>query len=337
LCGPAEDGIAYAAAREDMKPLRRALLVSLLGLLRVERVHAWGNEGHQTIGAMADRLLQGKNAAKHVRELLDGGTLERYAIWADCAKHYCADWYDDEMVRFAAANPDHHHYHYTDIPMQEEHYADGSVGADPDDVVHVLRQCIDVLAGTDTPQTNPHGFSPKIALILAAHLVGDIHQPLHVGAAYVDPNEQYVDPNRKWASYVDTKGGNFLRLDGKTNLHAYWDVDAVSQAMAKAGAKDAGSYAAAILKRPAPARETERDARTWPLRWADEALPIAAQSYQPVHLGPRYFKSDRRGEHPQWDVLPESPSFRERIRDVADTQLAKAGYRLAVLLEWIWP
>jgi hypothetical protein len=305
--------------------------------LFAEPACAWGNEGHETIGAMADRLLRGTNAEKHVADLLAGATLERYAVWADCAKRACKGWYDGEMKRFAKANPDHRHYHYTDIPMQEERYTGASVGADPDDVVHVLGECVEVLSGNDSPAANPHAFSPRIALLLLVHLVGDIHQPLHVGAAYVGPDETYVDPDRAPTPFVDTLGGNFLLLDAKTNLHRYWDVDAVLRARARARAKDAGDYAEVILKRPAPGWRTDGPVSTWPERWAEEALPIARRSYEPLRLGPRYVTSDRHGEHPQWDLPPQPARFRDRIRDVTDAQLAKAGYRLAALLEQIWP
>ena len=41
--------------------------------------------------------------------------------------------------------------------------------------MQISTQCINVLKGNDTPTTNPHGFSPRIALILLAHFVGDMH------------------------------------------------------------------------------------------------------------------------------------------------------------------
>jgi hypothetical protein len=41
------------------------------------------------------------------------------------------------------------------------------------------------------------------------------------------------------------------------------------------------------------------------------------------------FANELRGSEPA--------SFRERIRDVTEAQLAKAGYRLAALLERVWP
>jgi hypothetical protein len=81
--------------------------------------YPWGNDGHHTTGAMADTLIKGTNAAAQVKKLLKDGTLQKYAIWADCAKHYCKDWFTVEMSQFGAANPTHHNYHFTDIPCTE--------------------------------------------------------------------------------------------------------------------------------------------------------------------------------------------------------------------------
>jgi hypothetical protein len=75
----------------------------------------WGNLGHMTFGAMADRLIAGTHAESQVRGLLQPGeTLETVSIWADCAKGYCGPL-TAEMRAFVAANPQHHDYHYTDL------------------------------------------------------------------------------------------------------------------------------------------------------------------------------------------------------------------------------
>lgn len=47
---------------------------------------AWGPEGHQTVGAIADELLKGTAAETQVRTILDGLSLRQASVWADCAK-----------------------------------------------------------------------------------------------------------------------------------------------------------------------------------------------------------------------------------------------------------
>src|SRR5262245_36216985 len=47
---------------------------------------AWGAQGHQTVGSIADSLLVGTNAAKAVKSILGSEKLKTAALWADCAK-----------------------------------------------------------------------------------------------------------------------------------------------------------------------------------------------------------------------------------------------------------
>jgi len=272
---------------------RSVQILSLATLLLALPAYPWGNDGHHTVGAIADQLIHGRKAEQHVRDLLAGESLQRYAIWADCAKGYCRDWFDEEMRQFVQANPKHHDYHFTDIPVEEDHYSDTSVGASDDDIVHIMVQCIEVLRGNNTPVSNPHGFSERIALILLAHFVGDIHQPLHVGAAYLAPDDTLIDPNQSGAQYEETHGGNYLMLLPTTNLHAYWDADAVKRAMAHARASDAGKYAAKILQGSEPDWQTAGDIASWPNAWASEILPLARDAYTPLRLGPRHSAHDR--------------------------------------------
>jgi hypothetical protein len=54
-------------------------------LLAGREALAWGPEGHQTVAAIADKLLGGQTHAK-VKEILGPLILEDAAVWADCAK-----------------------------------------------------------------------------------------------------------------------------------------------------------------------------------------------------------------------------------------------------------
>jgi hypothetical protein len=83
--------------------------------------------------------------------------------------------------------------------------------------VQTLKQAIAVLQGKDTPATNPHKFTKRQALILITHMTGDIHQPLHVGAAFVSKDGKFVVPKTKAeideTAVFDSRGGNNLLLD----------------------------------------------------------------------------------------------------------------------------
>lgn len=308
----------------------------LLLLMTPGRAGAWGMDGHRTVGAIADRLLAGTRAGKQVKALLKDGGLEKYAIWADCAKHYCQDWYDDEMKAYVKANPKHKLYHYTDIPIQEAAYSATAFGANENDVVQILQQCISVLRPAGSAVPNPHGFTKRQALILIAHLVGDIHQPLHVGATYVGPDNQFVNPNTQGAKYEETEGGNFLLLTASNSLHSYWDgtlVDDLKKSSTIA------AFAAAITPLSVSWKNTG-DIATWPQAWADESLKLSAQVQSPLRLGPRQMSMpSRQGEkpHQEWMITGKPASYRGDSDAIAKSQMSKAGHRLADLLQTIWP
>src|SRR5512136_938777 len=57
-----------------------------LTLITSSQVLAWGPEGHQTVGAIADRLIAGTHAAAEVKTILGGLSLQEASVWADCAK-----------------------------------------------------------------------------------------------------------------------------------------------------------------------------------------------------------------------------------------------------------
>ena len=155
---------------------------------------AYGREGHETVGAIADILIRGTPAEKQVKALLPGDSLSHAATWADRAKGRYSTL-DQEMKDFVNVNKHHREYHFTDVPFEELTYRDNTAGTSPDDLVHIMTQCIEVLQGHYGLKTNPHRFNRRIALMLLAHYVGDIHQPLHVGAAYLDDHDRFVNPN----------------------------------------------------------------------------------------------------------------------------------------------
>jgi hypothetical protein len=196
---------------------KSACLVALLSALSLDAV-AWGNDGHRAVGAIADQLLAGTHAQEQVAALLlPGESLEKVSVWADCVKgRYCGPQ-TPEMLEYTNANPAHWAYHYTDIPFQNGHYRDGDVGSSEYDLVQTLRQAIVALQGKGDAASNPHHFTGRQALLLVIHLVGDIHQPLHVGVAYVGKDGQFAVPETRaqidGVKLFGTRGGNSLLLD----------------------------------------------------------------------------------------------------------------------------
>ena len=66
------------------------LQVALTMVVSTAVAHAFGHEGHEEVGAIADQLLQGSAAAAKVDEILTGMHLQQVAIWADCVMPSCA-------------------------------------------------------------------------------------------------------------------------------------------------------------------------------------------------------------------------------------------------------
>jgi hypothetical protein len=331
---------------------------------------AWGNDGHRAVGAIADKLIKGTDAEKQVRALLQPGeSLESIANWPDCVKgNYCGPQ-TPEMIDYVNANPKHSEYHYTDVPFQDEHYHDHAVGTADDDIVQTLKQCILVLQGKDDATTNPHHFTKRQALILITHMTGDIHQPLHVGAAYVGKDSQFVVPRKQGdidtAAIFDSRGGNnFLLDDAKIEalsvandippgepkpvkegvpkaltkpFHSYWDSTSVDYAFRRIRTRTPEKFAqAAIDSKPDVVKNTG-DVAGWPYQWADDALVVAKQAYSGVTVGPLTKQVSKKGETYYTWTLEVPQNYPVPSSAIAKTQLIKGGYHLAELLEAIWP
>jgi hypothetical protein len=301
----------------------------------------WGNDGHMTVGAIADKLIRGTEAEKHVKKLLHAHeTLSSVSVWADCVKGSCGKL-TQEMEDFVQNNPGHHNYHYTDIPFEKTRYKSGEVGTKNDDVVQILKQCISVLK--EEGGDNPHHFTEREALFLITHLVGDIHQPLHVGTAYVDKKNQFVIPATQTSvdekSIFSTHGDNDSML-GSKSLHFYWDVDLVTQGMESAKVKTDKAYAQYLIAHIKAPKQTQGVVTSWPEQWADESLHLANKVQKKLKLGNPKIEKDRYGKaYLTWPITsPAKPSaYAKSVKADVQTALVYAGYHLAELLNAIWP
>jgi hypothetical protein len=350
----------------NMKKIALALAVSCAFVSN--GALAWGNDGHRAVGAIADKLLKGTSAQKQVQALLlPGETLESIANWPDCVKGtYCGPQ-TPEMIAYVAANPKHSEYHYTDVPFQLAKYHDHAVGTADDDIVQTLKECIAVLQGKGNASTNPHNFTPRQALILIVHLTGDIHQPLHVGAAFVGKDGKFVVPTMQseidGINIFDARGGNnFLLDDGKLTqlssgvippgepkpvkegvpaaltkpFHSYWDTTVVDYAMRRLSTKTPEKFAQAVIDGKPDVNQNTGLVGTWPYQWADDALVVSKEAYKDVTLGAVTEKTSKSGEKYSTWSLEVPQNYPVPSSQIAKVQLTKAGYHLAALLQTIW-
>src|SRR5205085_12276953 len=99
-------------------------------------------------------------------------------------------------------------------------------------------------------------------------LIGDIHQPLHVGSVYLSPEGVPTNPNRseQYEGRYDNFGGNQLLTDDG-NLHGYWDD--ISNEL----------FEADLVAEAATVPDTEGEVEQWGMGWADESLEAARTAF----------------------------------------------------------
>jgi len=257
---------------------------------------AWGNRGHRAIADIAWTQLT--PAARHeVAELLAAapalatpvcpvGSFEDGATWADCVRskyHY----------RFAATST----WHYVDVsvclPFQ--------LPADPDGhfIVERYRRELAILRDRGRPSAER-----LEALLWVEHLIGDLHQPLHIGDA-------------------GDRGGNEANVYPQSdryplNLHAEWDRILFDDAVRASPDEVAGLATAAL-------GVTGRERKRPPAEWARESWEIARR----VAYGQSPVSARCAGDQSAIDV---GDKYRSAVVPTVERQLERAGVRLATVL-----
>lgn len=324
------------------------VLVSLTG-----HASAWGYQGHEVVGAIADELL-GPNAKRQVETIL-GFHLRAAAPWTDCVRSVtrlpdgtfkyapskseyripCTSFETPaetaRMEDYVSRNwyncvylPKHgcdEAYHFADVTIQHDDYRRGYAGTSDHDVVSAINAAIMVLKGG----TAPLPFSirdKKEALFLLAHFLGDLHQPLHVGAVYLDRNGQIVNPDQGGLDpATETAGGNSINDQDSTNLHGEWDD--IPADLGESATPDLIAKARAVASTAGPVE-------SFAAAWASDTVMVSHAAFAGLT-----FKGAPRG---RWDVIfADRDAYWRSQDDRKREQLAKGGARLAQLLNAIWP
>ncbi len=150
---------------------------------------SWGAIGHQTVGEIAERFIS-PEAKIAINDILGPEKLAIAAIWADEVRD------DPDFNLFKP-------YHFISIESSDPYDSIPQLLHDQKDSVTVLKNFPSLIKDKDTPRS-----VKMIALKYLIHVIGDIHQPLHVGKK-------------------SDAGGNLILVkwnaDQTTNLHAVWD------------------------------------------------------------------------------------------------------------------
>lgn len=330
-------------------PVPGILAAAVLTVLGCPEASAWGPDGHHTVALIADKLIAGTHAEMRVNAILGNLSLADAAVWADCAKGvdpsrnfaYTAEGKypeckifetpggEAEMTDFVRRNSScvvkpgeeicNKQYHYTDVNIAQSRYKPGLAGTRDDDVVGAIVAAARFLKGDPVPA--PFSFKDEHEALLAlTHYVGDVHQPLHVGAVYLNAKGKRVDPDKAGLDpSTSTDGGNDLLVQGH-NFHSRWDAIPASLEMSKVGR----AWVARARAVPRPSG----DPLAWPASWATGTLLQAQAAFQGVTYGPL------SGKH--WAATLPS-GYGSRMNAIKKMQLTAGGAHLAQLLQAIWP
>ena len=174
----------YICKKNIMNKTLITLTFLLSSILLPIKTLAWGKQGHALVAEVAFKYMD-KKTKKIVLQYLDGMTIEDAANWMDEVKK-------------------DHSYDY----MSAYHYANFELGAtvEEKEVANIIYQLDSTIKALQNKNNlTPAEINTKIKILF--HLMGDLHQPLHVG-------------------YGNDKGGNTMQVNYNskgTNLHALWD------------------------------------------------------------------------------------------------------------------
>jgi len=147
----------------------------------------WGKTGHRATGEVAESYLT-ENTRLEIRKILKDPSLAVASTWADEMRS------NSDFRKFST-------WHYVNMP-HDVRYVD-SKKSPKGDVVQAIKICKNKLKDSSTSNDDKAFY-----LRFLVHLVGDIHQPLHVGRA-------------------EDRGGNDIKVKwfgNDTNLHRVWDT-----------------------------------------------------------------------------------------------------------------
>lgn len=236
---------------------------------------AWGATGHRTVGKIAENHLS-KKTKKQIDKILKGQSLAFVSTYGDEIKS------DNRYRKFYS-------WHYVNYPFDKK-YQDSELNPSGD-IVMGINHCIAVLKDENSSEEDKIFY-----LKFLVHLMGDLHQPLHVGRS-------------------EDKGGNDIQVQwfGKgSNLHRVWDSNMIDS-------WNMSYLELALNTEQLNSRQLEIIQNGKVIDWTNESQELAKKVY----------KSAEKGEKLSYKY---SYDHFGTVR----VQLQKAGIRLAKILNDIY-
>ncbi|MGB2758378.1 MAG: S1/P1 nuclease, partial [Maribacter stanieri] len=231
----------------------------------------WSKTGHRVVGEVAEQHLT-KKAKRAISELLEGESLAAVANFGDEIKS------DRAYRKFSA-------WHYVNIPFGKT-YAEIEKN-EYGDLVQGVNTCLEIIKDKNSSKEDKAFY-----LKFLVHLIGDLHQPMHVGRE-------------------EDKGGNDIQLQwfgSGTNLHRVWDSNLINE--------NGMSFTELASEYPKMSKQQIKFLQDGSLLdWVEESHLLAEKLYASVEPGE---KLSYRYSYDWWDT--------------AANQLQKGGVRLAAVL-----
>jgi len=169
-----------------MKKLALLLTISCISL----SAFAWGATGHRVTGYIADKHLT-KKARHAMQRILGQQSLAMASTWMD-------DIRSDSLYDYAED------WHW--VTIQDRETYEQSKKNPNGDIIQTIERIITELK---SKKLSPKEETERLKMLI--HLVGDIHQPLHVGGG-------------------NDRGGNDVKVTwfgSSSNLHRVWDSEMI--------------------------------------------------------------------------------------------------------------
>lgn len=320
-------------------PLRNAVLVMVL-LLPLPAL-GWGCRGHQAVAQIAWQQMA-PHARQRAAQLLAQAPADP-ALARFCQSGGLGDfvdastWADD----FRERHPQTGAWHFINIPLGAARgHLEAFCPSEPGCVTRAIHRQMEVLR---SPQASTAEQAQALRFLI--HLVGDLHQPLHAATnndlgGNCLPVTLFGKPPELRGSTPEERA----RENYRPNLHEVWDSELVDRV---AGGESVPAFARELRRRFAAQETAWKTAPVDVEAWAWEShelavrvaygkLPrqVAVEAPQPVvhcsddhQVGERLLKLDET----------IGPAYMQQARPVIEEQLAKAGTRLATLLNQLWP
>jgi hypothetical protein len=261
----------------------RLICVTLVFFLQSPSAFAWGQDAHRVICEIAWLELN-RDDREQLAALLEDGGHSRFndsCVWADKVR---------QVPRYRYSTP----LHYMNVGRLDTTL--GEAAQCKDCVLEAIREFSLLLEGADS-----HRYSASRAesLLFLSHLIGDLHQPLHVG-------------------YADDRGGNSVTVvigRRETSLHGLWDTHVPRRVIGKHWQQTARRWQGQIVNQDRQAWRATNEAD-----WAQESLQITRRVYATLP-----------------DIKqPLGNDYLRQFDDTARLQILKAGVRLAARLQQLF-